>query len=130
MDPNTSLPSSAWHRFAVGAYILLLLNLVVWETWGAPAQRASIYSGLLLKTIPLVALLPGIIKKYSRMHVLASLLMLLYFTEGVVLVYSEWHRGWYWHSELLYAAAETTLSIAYIGFAGTYVRTRNQITHR
>ena len=130
VDTSNSSLRFSWHWIAVLTYLLLLANVAVWELWGSPARQASIYSGLLLKTIPLLVLLPVVVKKQSGAHVLASLLMLLYFTEGVVLVYSEWHQAWHWHSELLYAAVETVLSIAYIGFAGLHVRSRNQIARR
>jgi uncharacterized membrane protein len=126
MVPTVSGQRDHWHWLAVSAYVLLLVNVALWETWGAPAQQASVYTGLLLKTVPLMLLLPGVWKKQSGAHLLASLLMLLYFTEGVVLVYSEWGQAWHWHNELVYATIETVLSIGYIGFAGLYIRTRSR----
>ncbi|MCG6975744.1 MAG: DUF2069 domain-containing protein [Acidiferrobacterales bacterium] len=111
-----------WHQLAIAAYLLLILTILVWESWGAPARQASVYYGLLLKTIPLALLLPGILRRRVMAHMTATLLMLLYFTEGVVLTYSEQDQGWHLHSELFYAATETFLSVAYIVSAGMFIR--------
>ena len=119
-----AIRASLWHRLAIASYLLLILCVLIWESWGAPARQASIYSGLLLKTIPLVVLLPGILRRHVMAHMGATLLMLLYFIEGVILTYSEWSQGWHLHSELSYAAAETVLSIIYIVSAGMFIRQR------
>lgn len=122
----SSIGASQWHRLAVASYLLLILTLLVWESWGAPARQASVYYGLLLKTIPLALLLPGILRRRVMAHMVATLLMLLYFIEGVVLTYSEQGQGWHLHSELSYAAIETLLSIVYIVSAGMFIRLRGK----
>ena len=117
-----AISAAHWHRLAIASYLLLLLCVLVWETWGAPARQASIYTGVLLKSVPLVLLLPGVLRQRVMVHMGATLLMLLYFIEGVVLTYSQRGQGWHLHSELMYAAAETVLSIAYIFSAGMFIR--------
>ena len=118
--------AARWAWVAIASYLLLIVNILVWESWGAPARQASIYPGLLLKIIPLALLLPGIMRRRVMAHMTASLLMLLYFIEGVVLTYSEYGRGWHLHSELLYATFETILASIYIAAAGMFIRTQGK----
>jgi uncharacterized membrane protein len=121
-----AISAAKWHRLAIASYLLLLVLMLVWETWGAPARQASIYYGVLLKTVPLALLLPGILRRRVMAHMGATLLMLLYFIEGVVLTYSEQGQSWHLHSELTYAAAETALSIVYIVSAGMFIRLQDK----
>lgn len=111
-----------WQRLAIASYILLILDILVWEAWGAPAQQASIWFGLSMKLTPLLAGLLPILRGNARVMMWMSLLMLLYITEGLVLSYSEFNRGWGLHSELIYALAESLFSIVFVFSAGTYIK--------
>ncbi|WP_429302988.1 DUF2069 domain-containing protein [Paraburkholderia sp. GAS199] len=73
---------------AVGAtatLVLLIALSVAWEWWLAPLRPGG--SLLVLKAVPLLLALPGVWR--HRLYTLqwASMLILLYFAEGVV-------RGW------------------------------------
>ena len=70
---------------ATAALIALIALSVAWEWWLAPLRPGG--SALVLKALPLLLALPGVWRQ--RLYTLqwASMLILLYFAEGVV-------RGW------------------------------------
>ena len=63
---------------------LIALNLA-WEAWLAPSSRVV----LALKTVPLLLPLFGILRGKRYTYQWSSMLILLYFTEGVVRAYAE-----------------------------------------
>jgi uncharacterized membrane protein len=82
------LPVQSRPAAALGASVALLALIalaVAWEWWLAPLRPGG--SALVLKAIPLLLALPGVWRR--RLYTLqwASMLILLYFAEGVV-------RGW------------------------------------
>ncbi len=114
-----------WQRLAVTSYVLLILDILVWETWGAPPEQVSIYFALTMKLLPLLVPLLPVWRGNAGVYMWVSLLMLLYITEGLVLSYSEYSQGWGLHSELVYAAIELGLSSAFVFCAGTYIKMKN-----
>lgn len=70
---------------AVAALLALIVLSVAWEWWLAPLRPGG--SALVLKAVPLLLALPGVWR--HRLYTLqwASMLILLYFAEGIV-------RGW------------------------------------
>lgn len=81
-------PVQAARAAALGATVALLALIVLsvaWEWWLAPLRPGG--SALVLKAVPLLLALPGVWRR--RLYTLqwASMLILLYFAEGVV-------RGW------------------------------------
>ncbi|MFM0228386.1 DUF2069 domain-containing protein [Paraburkholderia dipogonis] len=70
---------------ATTALVVLIALSVVWEWWLAPLRPGG--SALVLKAVPLLLALPGVWRR--RLYTLqwASMLILLYFAEGIV-------RGW------------------------------------
>ncbi|MFM0079454.1 DUF2069 domain-containing protein [Paraburkholderia sediminicola] len=70
---------------ATAALLALIVLSVVWEWWLAPLRPGG--SALVLKAVPLLLALPGVWR--HRLYTLqwASMLILLYFAEGIV-------RGW------------------------------------
>jgi uncharacterized membrane protein len=91
--------------------IALIFLCVVWELWLAPIRPGG--SWLVLKTLPLLLPLMGILKGRRYTYQWASMLMLAYFTEGVVRAWSDkglsaWLGG-----------AETVLSVVFF-FAAIY----------
>jgi uncharacterized membrane protein len=82
----TPVQSSSAAAFGATAALLALIALAVaWEWWLAPLRPGG--SALVLKAVPLLLALPGVRRR--RLYTLqwASMLILLYFAEGVV-------RGW------------------------------------
>ena len=94
-DSATNMPTNApavpvqqkrAAAFGATAALLALIALsVAWEWWLAPLRPGG--SALVLKAVPLLLALPGVWRR--RLYTLqwASMLILLYFAEGIV-------RGW------------------------------------
>ena len=72
-----------WTRgLAVGSLLGLMALGLAWELWLAPLRPGG--SSLALKVLPLVIPLAGLLKKRMYTYRWVSLLVWLYFTEGVV----------------------------------------------
>jgi len=67
--------------------IALIFLCVAWELWLAPIRPGG--SWLVLKTLPLLLPLMGILKGRRYTYQWAPMLMLAYFTEGVVRAWSD-----------------------------------------
>ena len=75
-----------------GALLMLLLNILwdsLWNHW--QNNSAYFWTPLLRQSIPLLLLIPGLIKPYYRSYSWLCFLSLLYFTSYVIQVYSS-HR--------------------------------------
>lgn len=105
---------------ACSSLIALIFLCLAWELRLAPVQPGG--SWLALKCLPLLAPLFGILRGRRYTYQWASLLILLYFTEGTVRATSE--SG---VSQWL-AIAEITLSLAFFAAAIGYVRRSRQPT--
>ena len=89
--PTSSLPSSApsqppstavaWTRIvAVGSLIALIVLGLAWELWLAPTGNRT----LALKVVPLLLPLAGLLRNRMYTYRWVSLMVWLYFTEGIV----------------------------------------------
>ena len=76
-----------FHRGAVATLLILIVWLVAWETVVAPLKPGG--SLLALKVIPLLIPLRGVIKRDVYTMQWSSMLILIYFTEGVVRAWSD-----------------------------------------
>lgn len=77
-------------RLQIGAslsLVALILLLLAWETVLAPFKAGG--SALMLKTVPLLLPLFGILHGKRYTYKWASMFILLYFTEGVVRAWSD-----------------------------------------
>jgi uncharacterized membrane protein len=92
----------------------LISVCVAWELWLAPLRAGG--SWMVLKALPLLAPLFGVL--HGRVHTMrwASMLVLFYFLEGAVRAYAD--RG----TSALLAAIELSLALAFVAFAVGYVR--------
>ncbi len=72
---------------AVGSLTALILLGLAWEMWLAPLRPGG--SLLALKVLPLVLPLAGLLKKRMYTYRWVSLLVWIYFTEGVVRAWSD-----------------------------------------
>jgi uncharacterized membrane protein len=72
---------------AVASLVALIALCLAWELWLAPARPGG--SWLVLKTLPLLAPLFGLLHGRRRTFQWTSFLALAYFTEGVVRAWSE-----------------------------------------
>lgn len=77
-----------WTRCLAVSSLLGLIGLgLAWELWLSPLRPGG--SWLVLKVLPLCIPLAGLLKKRLYTYRWVSLLVWLYFTEGVVRAYSD-----------------------------------------
>jgi len=108
-------PAVAWtQRVAVASLLGLILLGVLWELWLAPTG-----SGMLaLKVLPLTLALPGVLRRRLYTYRWGSLLVWLYFIEGVVRASGD--RGLSAQLALL----ELVLTLALFAACALHVRAR------
>lgn len=70
------------HRLASASLIALIALGIAWEMWLAPFQIGG--SIFVLKVVPLLFPLKGVLKKNIYTLQWASMFILIYFTEGIV----------------------------------------------
>lgn len=103
-------------RYGAAASLMALIALgLVWELGGAPLRPGG--SLLVLKVIPLLFPLRGVLKGSLYTLQWASMLILLYFMEGVVRVYSDPDPA-----SARFALAEIALTVIFYLCAILYVR--------
>ncbi|MFZ4284801.1 DUF2069 domain-containing protein [Variovorax sp. HJSM1_2] len=85
---NTANTTVSWTRHVAVASLLGLIVLgLAWELWLAPIRPGG--SWLALKVLPLCIPLAGLLKSRMYTYRWLSLLIWLYFTEGVVRAWSD-----------------------------------------
>jgi uncharacterized membrane protein len=110
-----------WTAFA--AYVALLLLVFLWEAWWASSTPLPRAFWIAVKVTPLIVPLPGLWRKSARAHVLASLLLLIYFCEGVAAVYSAARVSgnamtiWYGSAEIILVVLAITAACVFARFA-------------
>lgn len=78
---------AATRWLAVGSLLALMLLCVAWELWLAPLREGGTW--LFLKALPLAFAVIGLLKRRMYTYRWLSLLVWLYFTEGVVRAWSD-----------------------------------------
>jgi uncharacterized membrane protein len=78
---------NAFNRLAIVSLLGLIVLGVVWEAWLAPLRPEG--SWLILKVLPLMAGVFGILRGRRYTHQWMSMLVLLYFLEGSIRVLEE-----------------------------------------
>lgn len=99
---------------ANASLIALMFLLVLWEGPLAPLKPGG--SGMILKVVPLMFPLFGILRGKVYTYQWSSMLILIYFAEGVVRTYTDTGLS------AQFAVAETTLSLVFFTSAILYVR--------
>ncbi|MDA8381906.1 MAG: DUF2069 domain-containing protein [Betaproteobacteria bacterium] len=102
------------HYLAIAALIALILECVAWEGWLAPLSPGG--SILVVKAIPLLFPLFGILHGKVYTYQWAPMLVLAYFGEGIVRAWAEHGRS----QEL--AMLEIVLSMIFFFSSIFYVR--------
>ncbi len=110
------------HQLSVASLIGLMVLCVLWELVLAPLRPGG--SWMVIKALPLLAPMAGTIRRNIYTMQWASMMILLYFTEGVVRAWSE--RGL---SQAL-AGAEIVLSTLYFFCAIFFLRPYKQEAKR
>lgn len=99
---------------ASASLIALIFLCLAWELWLAPMRPGG--SWLVLKTLPLLLPLMGILKGRRYTYQWASMLVLAYFSEGVMRAWSETGVS----AQL--ALAEIVLSVVFFSATIYYAR--------
>jgi len=122
MPSMPTLTSQAlWHvrlsrALAVGSLIGLILLSLLWELWLAPLRPGG--SWLVLKALPLCIPLAGLLKNRMYTYRWVSLVVWLYFAEGVIRL-----QGDSWPSNAC-AAVEIVLCLMLFTATALHVRWR------
>jgi len=111
-----------FNQAASASLIALILLCVAWEMWLAPLRPGG--SWLVLKTVPLLFPLFGILRRRRYTHQWASMLSLLYFMEGTVRAATE-----YGVPRAL-ASTEIVLALAFFSAAVGYARLSSDSSSR
>ncbi|MGB8433721.1 MAG: DUF2069 domain-containing protein [Burkholderiales bacterium] len=99
---------------AVGSLLALIVLCLAWEIWLAPLRPGG--SWLMLKALPLLLPLRGVLAGRRRTYQWASMFILAYFVEGSV-------RAWSDHGlSASLALAEAILAVIFFASAVTYAR--------
>jgi uncharacterized membrane protein len=106
-------------RLAVGSLVGLIVLGLAWELWLAPVKPGG--SLLALKVLPLCIPLAGLLKNRMYTYRWVSLLVWLYFTEGVVRATSDRAPSSY------FAMAEVLLCL--VLFVATTLHVRLRFKH-
>jgi uncharacterized membrane protein len=107
-------PVAAIYCACVASLIGLIFLGLAWELWLAPLRPGG--SLLVLKVLPLLLPLFGILRGKIYTYQWAAMLMLAYFAEGTVRAWSD--RGLSAHL----AIAETALTLVFFAGCVLYVR--------
>ncbi len=107
---------------ALTLYFALLALTLLWEGWLAPSRYPAFW--LVLKLAPLLLLLPGLLRDRPKSFVLAGLLMLFYFSEGVVLAWTLRAQPLAWNNALGLAWMETVLALGIFASGALHARRR------
>jgi uncharacterized membrane protein len=78
---------TAWQAGAVGSLLALIALALAWELWLAPVRPGG--SWLVLKAVPLLAPLFGLLHGRRRTFQWTTFLALAYLAEGVVRAWAE-----------------------------------------
>lgn len=110
-----------WLRIGAGASLIALIMVcLAWEGWLAPLKPHG--SLLILKAVPLLLPLSGILHGRRYTYQWSCMFILLYFTEGVVRAWADYGIA----AQL--AMAEIVLTLIFFFCAIFYARlTRNKV---
>jgi uncharacterized membrane protein len=107
-------PTRGAYLAACASLIALILLCLAWELWLAPLRPGG--SWLVLKTLPLLAPLRGVLRGRVYTFQWALMLVLAYFAEGAVRAWSD--AG----TSVLAARVEIMLTVIFFTAAIAYVR--------
>lgn len=107
---------------AQACFLVLMIDILLWEGAFSPSSPNHAGVVLTLKIIPLLALLRGILTGRASILMYATLVMLMYFTESIMVAWSMRSAGWVLTSPLPWAVTEFILSTLFIVTGGLAAR--------
>jgi uncharacterized membrane protein len=114
--PRATFAVNVTRWLAVGSVLALIVLSLAWELWLAPLRPGG--SWLALKAMPLCIPLAGLLRHRMYTYRWVSLMVWVYFTEGVVRAYSDRGLGAY------LALVEIALSLVLFAACTLHVRRR------
>lgn len=111
-----------YYRLALVAYLGLIVLTLLWEGWLAPAPKAPPGLWLMVKSLPLLLPLFGLLHGRRYTYQWSLFLILAYFTEGVVVAYAHRQEGLALGSPVPYAWLEIVLTTVFFVSAILYIR--------
>ena len=118
MDASTALPGARTRATAIASVVALIALGLAWELWLAPTGNGT----LAIKVVPLLLPLPGLIRNRLYTFRWMTLMVWLYFIEGVVRASGD--RG----TSALLAALEVALCL--VLFVACAVHVRGELSER
>jgi len=112
---SATTPEKKYYLLASASLIALLLLCISWEWLLAPLRPGG--SWMILKALPLLIPLRGVLKRDNYTMQWSSMLIWLYFTEGIVRAYSDRLP-----LSMTLACAEVVLSILFFIAIVLYLR--------
>jgi uncharacterized membrane protein len=112
MDASTALPGARTRATAIASVVALIALGLAWELWLAPTGNGT----LAIKVVPLLLPLPGLIRNRLYTFRWLTLMVWLYFIEGVVRASGD--RG----TSALLAAVEVALCLVLFIACAVHVR--------
>jgi len=109
-------PVNLTRRLAVGSLLGLIVLGLAWELWLAPLRPGGTW--LAIKVLPLCFPLAGLLRNRMYTYRWVSLVVWIYFTEGVVRAYSDRAPSSY------LALAEVALCLTLFAACALHVRLR------
>ena len=79
---DSALHNTALYRLSVGSLVALMVLCIAWEWFLAPLRPGG--SWLVIKFLPLLLPLRGVLRRSRYTMQWSSMLILLFFTEGIV----------------------------------------------
>jgi len=113
---------------ALTAYFGLMLVIALWELVFVRSHSVPPLFWFVLKELPLMAAVLGLSKGHVYTFNWASMLILLYFVDGVMVTVMGRHDVFSVHSPLLFGSLETLLSLVFFGSALGYMRVMRTVT--
>src|SRR3569623_3294556 len=122
-SPDAPAPVEITRWLAVAALLALIVLSVAWEMWLAPIRAGGSPVLAAFKALPLCVPLAGLLRRRMYTYRWLSLLVWLYFTDGVVRAWSD--RG----LSAQLALAEIFLCLLLFAACVMHVRIRLKSTH-
>ena len=85
MDASTAPPGTRTRAAAIASVVALIALGLAWELWLAPTGNGT----LAIKVVPLLLPLPGLLRNRLYTYRWLTLMVWLYFIEGVVRAWSD-----------------------------------------
>lgn len=101
-------------------WIALIVLSVLWEGWLTPTQPAGLW--LIIKALPLLIPLFGMLHMKRTSFSIASLIAMLYFTEGIMISWGEYSTGSQNPALLACSLAEVFLVLGFVVCVYIYLR--------